>query len=223
MVEIKTRAKKVRVKTAKGRKVGSTAWLKRHINDPYVIMAKENQYRSRAAFKLLEMNTKYHLFEGAKYVVDLGAAPGSWSQALKKHANCKFIIGIDIQEMEPIEGVELVHGDFLDEKTQIILESFLGGNKIDLVVSDMAANSCGDRITDHLRLVNLVEAAIEFSRRNLNIGGNFVAKMLRGECESDLIKELKKDFKEVHLFKPKASYQSSSEIYLLACGFKPDR
>jgi 23S rRNA (uridine2552-2'-O)-methyltransferase len=212
---------KTRVRTAKGRKVSSTAWLKRHINDPYVMMAKEQNYRSRAAFKLLEMNEKFGLFKSANSVVDLGAAPGGWCQAVKRSGSVGKVIAIDLQEMEPIQGVDIVHGNFLDEESQNQLESLMNGKKVDLVISDMAANSCGDRKTDHLRLMNLVEAAIIFSNRNLAESGNFVAKMLRGECEAELISHLRLTFHKVRLFKPKTSYQDSSEIYVVALGFKP--
>jgi len=220
MAKSKQKNLKIRVKTAKGRRTSSTAWLRRHINDPYVVLAKEQQYRSRAAFKLIEMNEKFGLLKQANCVVDLGAAPGSWSQAAKRMGSVQKVIAIDLQEMEPIVGVDIIHGDFLEAASQDKIEELMQGEKVDLIMSDMAANSCGDRKTDHLRLVNLVEAAIIFARRNLKQDGCLVAKMLRGECESELIAELKGMFRSVRLFKPKTSYQDSSEIYLVAVGYR---
>jgi 23S rRNA (uridine2552-2'-O)-methyltransferase len=220
MSNIKRKDLQIRVKTAKGRRTSSTAWLQRHINDPYVIMAKEQAYRSRAAYKLLEIHEKFAIFKQAAVVVDLGAAPGSWSQVVKKIGSVQKVVAIDLQEIKPIKGVQIIHGDFLDEGCQKGLEDLLAGQKAEVIMSDMAANSCGDRNTDHLRLMNLVEAALTFSYQNLNINGSLIAKMLRGECESALIASLNKIFKTVRLFKPKASYQDSSEIYLVAIGFK---
>lgn len=220
MSNLKQKNLKIRVKTAKGRRTSSTAWLKRHINDPFVVTAKEQGYRSRASFKLIEMSEKFGLLKNTGYVVDLGAAPGSWSQVVKRLGSVQKVVAIDLQEMEPIDGVEILHGDFLEADSQAAIEKIMDGRKADLIMSDMAANSCGDRKTDHLRLVNLVEAAIIFAERNMAKNGCFVAKLLRGECEAELLQNLRQMFKVVKLFKPKASYKDSSEIYLIATGYK---
>ena len=214
-VKTQTRAKKVRVKTAKGRKIGSTKWLARHINDPYVQLAKERGYRSRAAFKLIEIFEKFPLNRNAKFAVDLGCAPGGWLQVLREKSQNVKIIGVDLQDVEPVEGVEIIKGDIETDETLDELISLCDGKKADLVVSDMASASSGDPETDHLRLMSLIDMALCFCETNLEIKGNFIAKYLRGREEQELLKRLRQRFETVKLFKPDSSYKDSSEIYLI--------
>ncbi len=206
-----------KVKTAKGRKNSSTHWLQRHINDQYVILAKQQNYRSRAAFKLLEMVGRFNLLENTQKIVDLGCAPGGWLQVLKQQSNAQ-IIGIELQCIEPIEGIDFIQGDFLDEKVYCTLTEQCG--KVDLILSDMADKACGIPNVDHLRIINLVEAALEFATHYLNLNGNLVVKMLRGGQEHALIKQLKQQFSTVKMYKPDASYKDSSEIYLICLQYK---
>ncbi|AIF81300.1 ribosomal RNA large subunit methyltransferase J [endosymbiont of Acanthamoeba sp. UWC8] len=210
---------KQKLKTAKGRKIGSINWLQRHINDPYVNLCKKKGYRSRAAFKLLEIDEKFKILNNVKCIIDLGAAPGGWLQIAKEKANKAKIIGIDLKEIKPVEGVLLIEGDFLE---LIDNNEFQGAlpDKVDVVLSDMAANACGDRQIDHLRLVELVGFALEFAFKKLNKGGCFVAKLLKGKEEKFLLDEAKKHFQTVKYFKPDASYDDSSEVYLIALKFK---
>lgn len=209
---------KQKLKTAKGRKIGSTKWLQRHLNDPYVNLSKQKGYRSRAAFKLLEVEEKFKFLKNAKNIIDLGAAPGGWLQVARELAPNARVIGIDLKEIEPVEGVTLIKGDFLE---LIDNKEFQGAlpNKVDVVLSDMAANACGDRQIDHLRLVELVESALTFAVRKLNRNGCFIAKLLKGKEEKTLLDEAKKHFAVVKYFKPDASYDDSSEIYLIALSF----
>ncbi|ETO34572.1 23S rRNA methylase [Reticulomyxa filosa] len=208
------------LKTARGRKISSIKWLERHLNDPFVNLAKQKGYRSRAAFKLVEINEKYNILKDAKIVIDIGAAPGGWLQVLKEKCskNAK-IIGIDLKEIDPIDGVICMVGDFTLEENTNKLQDLLDA-KADLILSDMAANACGDRQIDHLRIVGLAEIALEFTLQNLCKGGNFVAKMLKGAEEKKLLDEMRKYFSNVRYFKPKASYDESAEIYIVALGFK---
>lgn len=219
-VKNQTRAKKVRVKTAKGRKIGSTKWLSRHINDPYVQLAKEKGYRSRAAFKLIEIFEKFPLNRNAKFAVDLGCAPGGWLQVLREKSKTAKIIGVDLQDVEPIDGVSIIKGDIETNETLDELIALCDGKKADLVVSDMAAASSGDPETDHLRLMSLIDMALCFCETNLETRGNFVAKYLRGREEQILLKKLKENFESVKLFKPDASYKDSSEIYLICLNYR---
>ena len=194
---------KQRVKTAKGRKIGSTRWLERQLNDPYVKQAKAEGYRSRAAYKLLELDERFKLVRNAKLVVDLGIAPG----------------GIDLLEVDAIEGVTIFQMDFMDDAAPDLLIETLGG-KPDLILSDMAANTVGHQQTDHLRTMGLVEAAAYFAVDNLQKGGNFVAKVLAGGTDIELLTLLKKHFEVVKHAKPPASRKGSSEWYVIAQGFK---
>ncbi len=210
---------KQKLKTAKGRKIGSTKWLNRHINDPYVNLSKQKGYRSRAAFKLLEVDEKYRILSNAKSIIDLGAAPGGWLQVAKEKSAIAKVIGIDLKEIDPIEGVILVQGDFLE---LIDNDSFQGAlpDKVDTVLSDMAPNSCGDRQIDHLRIVALVEVALEFAVKKLNKNGSFIAKLLKGKEEKIILEKAKEHFGTVKYFKPKSSYDDSSEVYMVASEFK---
>ena len=208
-----------RVKTAKGRKVSSTRWLERQLNDPYVRRAKAENYRSRAAYKLLELDERFGLLKGVKAVVDLGITPGGWSQVVRRKTPAASIVGIDLLPTDPIEGVEILQMDFMDEAAPERLKDALGG-QADLVLSDMAANTVGHQQTDHLRTMALVEAGLEFAREVLRPGGAFVAKVLAGGADHDLVAELKRNFTTVKHAKPPASRKDSSEWYVIAQGFK---
>ena len=208
-----------RVRTAKKRSESSTRWLQRQLNDPYVKQAKAEGYRSRAAYKLIELDEKFGLIRGAKRVVDLGIAPGGWSQVVRAKAPKAEVVGIDLLEVEPIEGVTIFQMDFMDDDAPRVLEEALGG-KADLVMSDMAANTVGHKQTDHLRTMGLVEAGAWFAVENLEKGGTFLAKVLAGGTDADLLALLKKHFKTVKHAKPPASRKGSSEWYVIAQGFK---
>jgi 23S rRNA (uridine2552-2'-O)-methyltransferase len=208
------------VKTARGRKISSTKWLERQLNDPYVAEARRLGYRSRAAFKLAELNDRHHLLKRGAVVIDLGAAPGGWSQiAVDKVGPSGKIIGIDLQEVEPLPGVHFEVMDFLDDDAPERLRSLVGGGA-DLVMSDMAASASGHRATDHIKIMALCEVALEFAEQILNPGGHFVAKVLKGGAENELLQSMRANFKTVHHAKPKASRQDSAEAYVVALGFK---
>ena len=208
-----------RLKTAKGRKVSSTRWLERQLNDPYVRRAKAENYRSRAAYKLLELDERFGLLKGVRSVVDLGIAPGGWSQVVRKRAPQSAVVGIDLLPTDPIEGVTILLADFMDEDAPDKLRNALGG-PADLVLSDMAANTVGHQQTDHLRTMGLVEAGLEFAKEVLRPGGAYVAKVLAGGADSALVGELKRHFTTVKHAKPPASRKDSSEWYVVAQGFK---
>ncbi len=208
-----------RVRNTRGRSASSTRWLERQLNDPYVRQAKAEGYRSRAAYKLAELDERFGLIRGAKRVVDLGIAPGGWSQVVRKLAPKAVVVGIDLLPTEPIEGVTILQMDFMDDSAPAALEQALGG-KADLILSDMAANTVGHKQTDHLRTMGLVEAAAWFAVENLAEGGAFVAKVLAGGTDSDLLALLKTHFKTVKHAKPPASRKGSSEWYVVAQGFK---
>jgi 23S rRNA (uridine2552-2'-O)-methyltransferase len=218
-----TRALKQRLKTARKRTLSSQKWLERQLNDPYVARAKRDGYRSRAAYKLLEIDEKYHLLKPGQRVVDLGAAPGGWSQiAAAKVGSTQGrgrVVGIDLLPIDPLPGVEFIQLDFLDEDAPRTLMDLLGG-PADIVMSDMAANTTGHKKTDHLRIVGLAEAAIVFAREVLAPGGAFVAKVFQGGTENQLLADLKRDFSVVRHVKPGASRADSSELYVLATGFR---
>ena len=208
-----------RVRSAKKRTASSTRWLQRQLNDPYVKQAKAEGYRSRAAYKLIELNEKFDLLNGVTRVVDLGIAPGGWSQVVRKLKPKAHVVGIDLLEVEPIEGVAIFQMDFMDEEAPAVLENALGG-KADLVMSDMAANTVGHKQTDHLRTMGLVEAGAWFAIENLAPGGTYLAKVLAGGTDNEMLKLLKQHFKTVKHAKPPASRKGSSEWYVIAQGFK---
>jgi 23S rRNA (uridine2552-2'-O)-methyltransferase len=208
-----------RVRTAKGRTASSTRWLERQLNDPYVQRARAENYRSRAAYKLLELDERFGLLRGVKAVVDLGIAPGGWSQVVRRRAPQAEVVGIDLLPTDPIEGVTILQMDFMDEGAPERLRHALGGGA-DLVLSDMAANTVGHQQTDHLRTMALVEAGLEFAREVLRPGGAYVAKVLAGGADSQLVAELKRSFATVKHAKPPASRKDSSEWYVVAQGFK---
>ena len=214
------RSLKQRVKTGKGRTLSSKMWLERQLNDPYVQRAKREGYRSRAAFKLVEIDDKYRVLKKGARVVDLGAAPGGWSQvAAKRLGDGGHIVAIDLLDIEPIAGVDFLQLDFLDPAAPDELKARLGG-EADIVLTDMAANATGHRKTDHLKIVALVEAAAAFAGEILKPGGTFLAKVLQGGTEPALLAQLKKDFATVRHVKPAASRAESAELYLLATGFR---
>jgi 23S rRNA (uridine2552-2'-O)-methyltransferase len=209
-----------RLKPGKQRSASSRAWLTRQINDPYVARAKREGFRSRAAYKLAEIDDKYHLLKPGARVVDLGAAPGGWSEiAARRVGPHGRVVALDILEMKPIAGVEFLQLDFLDETAPAKLKALLGG-QADVVLSDMAANSTGHRQTDHLRIMALAEAAALFAREVLAPGGAFLCKMLQGGTEASLLAKLKRDFETVRHVKPPASRADSAELYLLARGYR---
>jgi 23S rRNA (uridine2552-2'-O)-methyltransferase len=208
-----------RIRTAKGRKVSSTRWLERQLNDPYVRKAKAENYRSRAAYKLLELDERFALLRGVKSVIDLGIAPGGWSQVVRRRSPQAAVVGIDLLPTEPLDGVAILHMDFMDEDAPEKLRAALGG-PADLVLSDMAANTVGHQQTDHLRTMALVEAGLEFAREVLRPGGAYVAKVLAGGADNALVADLKRNFATVKHAKPPASRKDSSEWYVVAQGFK---
>ena len=210
---------KTRVKD-KGKSQSSRRWLERQLNDPYVARAKREGYRSRAAFKLAEIDDKHHILKPGARVVDLGAAPGGWSQVAAKRVGAHGrVVAIDVLEMDPIAGVDFAQIDFLALDVPDKLRNMLGG-PADVVLSDMAANATGHRQTDHLKIMALVEAAAEFAREVLTPGGAFLAKVIQGGTESALLAALKRDFASVRHVKPQASRADSAELYVLATGFR---
>jgi len=212
---------KVRVKTGKSRSVSSKRWLERQLNDPYVARAKREGYRSRAAFKLAEIDDRAHFLKPGACVVDLGAAPGGWSQVAAKRVDAPArgrLVAIDILPMEPVVGVEFLKLDFLDRDAPAKLKITLGG-PADVVLSDMAVNATGHARTDHLKIMALVETAADFAREVMAPGGAFLAKVLQGGTEASLLAALKRDYANVKHVKPAASRADSAELYLLATGF----
>lgn len=220
------RSLKTRVKTARKRPLASTLWLERQLNDPYVAQAKREGYRSRAAYKLIEIDARYHILKRGQRVVDLGAAPGGWSQVAVTQtggaAGMGKVFGIDLLPIAPVPGVDFRVLDFLDADAPAILKDWLQGTA-DVVLSDMAPNATGHRKTDQLRIMNLVEHAAEFACEILAEGGIFLAKVLQGGTETQLLAALKRRFAEVRHVKPKASRAESSELYVLATGFRRSR
>ena len=209
-----------RLKTARGRKASSTRWLERQLNDPYVKRAHADGYRSRAAYKLIELDEKFGLLRGVAAVVDLGIAPGGWSQVVRRKRPKAAVVGIDLLPTDPIDGVVILEMDFMDEAAPETLREALDDVAPDLVLSDMAANTVGHAQTDHLRTMGLVEAGLEFAVEVLKPGGTFVAKVLAGGADHRLVADLKRHFKTVKHAKPPASRKDSSEWYVIAQGFK---
>jgi len=217
---------KVRLKSGKGRSSSSKLWLERQINDPYVARAKREGFRARAAFKLIEIDDRYHLLKPGARVVDLGAAPGGWSQVAAQRVGSAHgrgkVVAVDRLEMAPTTGVEVLQRDFLEVGTDDEIKALLGGGA-DVVISDMAANATGHRATDHLKIMALAEAAAYFAREELAPGGAFLCKVLQGGTEATLLATLKRDFAHVKHVKPAASRPESAELYLLATGFRRTR
>jgi 23S rRNA (uridine2552-2'-O)-methyltransferase len=217
-----SRVLKVRIKSGKSRKLSSKLWLERQLNDPYVARAKREGFRSRAAYKLIEIDDKARFLKRGARVVDLGAAPGGWSQVAAKRVGAPEqgrVVAIDILQMELVAGVNFLHLDFLNHDAAEKLKAMLGG-LADVVLSDMAANATGHARTDHLKIMALVETAADFAREVLVPGGTFLAKVLQGGTEVALLAALKRDFASVKHVKPAASRSDSAELYLLATGFR---
>ena len=219
---------RVRVKTAKGRKLSSTLWLERQLNDPYVIRAKKEGYRGRAAYKILELDDKFEFLKPGARVVDLGCAPGGWCQVAVQRVNALgdnpkkpigTVLGVDLQEVETIAGAQIHQLDFLSDEADALVKGWLGG-RADVVMSDMAASASGHKGTDHLRIIALVEAALAFAFDVLEEGGTFVSKVLAGGAENEMQVLLKKSFKKVANVKPPASRADSSEKFVVAQGFR---
>ncbi len=216
-----------KVKTARGRKLSSTRWLQRQLNDPYVIEAKKRGYASRAAFKLIELDDRFHFLKSGQRIVDLGAAPGGWTKVAVERIkpgdknNDGQIVALDINEMEPVSGATVLHHDFLDEDAPDLLKSVLGG-PADVVMSDMAAPATGHAATDHMKIMALCEIALEFSYEVLAPGGTFLAKVLQGGTEHQMLATMKKHFKTVRHAKPPASRSDSAEMYVIAMGYRGD-
>jgi len=215
------RGPRQRVRTARGRSASSTRWLERQLNDPYVRKAKAENYRSRAAYKLLELDERFQLLKGVTAVVDLGIAPGGWAQAVRRRSPKAKVVGIDLLPTDPIDEVAILQMDFMDDAAPERLKQELGG-PADLVLSDMAANTVGHPQTDHLRTMALVEAGLQFATEILRPGGAFVAKVLAGGADNNLVAELKRHFATVKHAKPPASRKDSSEWYVVAQGFKSE-
>lgn len=210
----------VKVKTSKYKKASSNRWLERQLNDPYVAESKRLGYRSRAAFKLIQLDEKYRFLGKGKTVVDLGCAPGGWTQvAVERNKGQGQVVGIDILETTPISGATMICQDFTTEDAPEKLKSLLNG-PADIVMSDMAANTTGHQQTDHLRTIGLVEVAYEFAKEVLSEGGIFIAKVFQGGAEGNLLADMKKNFTKVSHYKPDASRQGSPETYVVAQGFK---
>ncbi len=209
-----------KVKSARGRKLSSTMWLQRQLNDPYVARARAEGYRSRAAYKLIEIHEKFNILKKGVRVVDLGAAPGGWCQvAVAEGGKNAKVVGIDYLGMEPVDGADVLEMDFLDDDAPDRLKELLGG-KADVVLSDMAAPTTGHKQTDHLNIVNLVEVALQFADEVLEEGGHFAAKTFQGGATNELVDLLKKKFKKVQHFKPKSSRPDSAEMYVVAMGYR---
>ena len=208
-----------RVRTARGRSAQSTRWLERQLNDPYVRQAKAEGYRSRSAYKLIELDERFGFLKGAQRIVDLGIAPGGWAQVVRKRCPKAILVGIDLLPTDPIDGVEILQLDFMADSAPGLLADSLGG-PADLILSDMAANTVGHKQTDHLRTMGLVETAADFAISTLAPGGTFVAKVLAGGTDTELLALLKRHFTTVKHAKPPASRKDSSEWYVIAKGFK---
>ena len=210
----------VRVKSARNRKPSSTRWLQRQLNDPYVQRARQEGYRSRAAYKLVEMDDNFKLLTPNSIIVDLGAAPGGWMQVAAHRALHSTIIGLDLLPIEPITGTTTLLCDFTTEEGYHLLDAALIGKKVDLVLSDMAPSTCGHAATDHLRIMAMCEIAFDFARHHLKEGGSFVAKVFKGGTERELLTEMKRCFATVKHTKPDSSRKESSEMYVVAQGFR---
>ncbi len=215
---------KVRVKKARGKTTSQVRWLQRQLNDPFVAEAKRRGYRSRAAFKLIGIDDEFRILRPGARVVDLGATPGGWSQVAAERTRADRgegrVVAVDVHDVAPIPGVTILKKDFYDEDAPRVIMEALGAEQADAVISDMAAHATGHRQTDHLRVMGLAEAAAGFARRVLAPGGAFVAKVLRGGAENELLGALKRDFRKVRHFKPEASRADSAELYLVALGYR---
>ncbi|MDR2777285.1 MAG: RlmE family RNA methyltransferase [Rickettsiales bacterium] len=211
------------LKSSGNRKISSTRWLQRQVNDPFVREAKIKGYRSRAAFKIMEIDQSYKIFRRGSRVMDLGSAPGGWSQVAVSRAGHGNVFALDVVEMEPLDGVEFVRLDFLRDDAEANLTAKIGDTKFDVVMSDLAPNTSGDPRTDHMRILGLVEQAIHFTLEILKDGGTFVAKIFHGREEHRLVSNLRRYFERVDYFKPQSSRSDSSEIYIVAQRLQANR
>jgi len=214
-----SRGLSVFLKTARGRTTASQKWLSRQLNDPYVRAAKEQGYRSRAAFKLIELDDRFHLITKGCRMIDLGAAPGGWAQVAVKRG-AAAVVGVDLLPMDPVAGATILVGDFMDDAMPGQLTALLGG-KADIVLSDMAPNTTGHNATDHMRIMALADLALHFAISQLTDGGSFVAKVFQGGSERAMLDRMKQSFRTVRHAKPPASRKESSELYVVATGFRP--
>ena len=223
-MQFNSRPLKAHLKRDRKRSASSTKWLQRQINDPYVAEAHRQGYRGRAAFKIIELNNQFHFFKAGKRVVDLGCAPGGWSQVavkmVKSTPENPLVIGMDLLPAEPIAGATLIQMDFTKDEAPEKLKELLGGHLADIVMSDMAANTTGIHNIDHLRIMGLLEMAYDFAVQVLAPEGVFIAKIFQGGTEGDFLARMKRDFKSVRHAKPEASRKDSSEFYVIATGFK---
>ena len=216
-----TRLQSVALRTARGRTTAQQRWLSRQLNDPYVVAARKQGWRSRAAFKLIELDDRFSLIRPGMRVVDLGAAPGGWAQVAVQRG-AQEVIGVDLLPVEPVTGARIIQGDFNDPEMPGRMREMLGG-PADLVLSDMAPNTTGHAATDHLRIIGLAELALDFAMQVLADGGGFVAKVFQGGSEKQMLVPMKRAFASVRHAKPPASRKESSELYVVATGFRPDR
>ncbi len=223
-MQLKTRHLKDKLHKDRKRSESSTRWLQRQLNDPYVAEAHRLGFRGRAAFKIQQLNDQFHFFKTGKRVVDLGCAPGGWTQVAVKAVHSTeanpLVVGMDLLPAAPIAGAKLVQMDFTSEQAPALLQEMLGGHKADIVMSDMAANTTGSHSTDHLRIMNLLKMAYAFAVQVLNPNGVFIAKIFQGGTENTFLAQMKRDFKVVKHVKPDASRKDSSEFYVVATGFK---
>lgn len=223
-MKFNSRPLKSRLKKVKGRTSSSTKWLQRQINDPYVAEAHRLGYRGRAAFKIMQLDDQFHFFKPGRRVVDLGCAPGGWSQVavsrVKSTPENPLVVGLDLLPADAIAGAHLIQMDFTSDDAPAKLKDMLGGHKADVVMSDMAANTTGHQQTDHLRTIHLVELAYDFAKEVLADGGIFIAKVFQGGAEGELLADVKRNFAKVSHFKPAASRKESPETYLVAQGYR---
>lgn len=211
---------KKNIDTARRRKVSSTRWLERQLNDPFVALSKQKGYRSRASFKILEIDNKFKIFKKNYKILDLGSAPGGWSQVISQKVGQNNILAVDILDMKPLHGVNFIKQDFLAPEAENIIMDEIGGEKYNVVMSDMAANTTGNKDIDHIRTSALVEEAFNFAIKVLKKDGSFIAKVFQGGTEPELFKKMKQHFKTVKHFKPESSRKESVEMYVIAQGFK---
>ncbi len=223
-MKFNARPLKSHLKKVKGRRASSVRWLQRQINDPYVSEAQRQGFRGRAAFKIMQLDDQFHFFKAGRRVVDLGCAPGGWSQVavnrVKSTPENPLVIGMDLLPADPIAGAKLVQMDFTSDEAPAKLEELLGGHRADIVMSDMAANTTGVHSLDHLRIMGLLEMAYDFAIKVLNPNGVFIAKIFQGGTENEFLAQMKRDFAVVKHAKPDASRKDSSEVYVVATGFK---
>lgn len=223
-MKFNARPLKSKLKKVKGRRASSVRWLQRQINDPYVAEAQRLGYRGRAAFKIMQLDDQFHFFKPGRRVVDLGCAPGGWSQVavqrVKSTPENPLVVGMDLLPADPIVGAKLIQMDFTLDEAPAKLEELLGGHRADVVMSDMAANTTGVHSLDHLRIMGLLEMAYDFAIKVLNPNGVFIAKIFQGGTENEFLAEMKRDFAVVKHAKPDASRKDSSEVYVVATGFK---